>query len=141
MASSKAIPLERVRSHLQRIIVAFSTWYDNMENCKTAKQKMHSRAYRIQHRHLAEMNSLPFFPQGRTVCSIPLMSSLADAGRLQPPRRRRLVLLLLYLGFPRSLLGWGSLPPNLCSSLLSLDVAETSPNPNGERRLVMVYGP
>ena len=51
------------RSHLQRIIlVAFNTWYDNMENRMKAKTKKntHNRAYSIQHSHLAEMNSLSF---------------------------------------------------------------------------------
>ena len=48
------------RSYLQRIIlVAFSTWHDNTGNCKKVRQKMHSRAYSIQHSHLAKMNSSP----------------------------------------------------------------------------------
>ena len=110
------------------------------EIARMQKRKTHNRAYSIQHGYLAEMNSLPFFPQGRTACSAQSTSSLADASRSQPPRGRRLVLLLLFSGSPRSLLEWGSLLPNLCSSLLSL-VAETSPIRNGERRLVMLRGP
>ena len=48
------------------------------------------------------------------------------------------MLLSLFPGFPRSLLEWGSLPTTLCLSLLSLDVAETSPYRNGERRFMML---
>ena len=121
------------RFRLQRIIlVAFSTWYSNMGNCKKARQKMHSRAYRIQHSYLAKTNNLSFFPQGRTACSVPSTSSLADAGRSHPPRGRRLVLLLLS-GFPRSHLDWGSLPLSLSFLLSPLAVAGQSAARNGER--------
>ena len=111
------------RFNLQRIIlVAFSTWYDNNGNCKKTKQKnAHNRAYSVQHSHLAEMSSLPFFRQGRTACSAQSTSSLADAGRSQPPRERRLVLLSLS-GSPQSLLEWGSLPTLLCASCCHLSL-------------------
>ena len=102
---------------------------------------MHKRAYRMQHSQLAKMNSLPFFRRGRTACFARSKSSLIGAGRSQPPRGRQLVLLLLFSSSPQSLLEWGSFPPNLCSSLLSLVVAETSPIRNGEQRLVMLRGP
>ena len=82
------------RSHLRRItLVAFSTRYDNTrEIARRQNRNTHNRAYSIQHSHLAEMSSLPFFRQGRTACSAQSTSSLADAGRPQPPRGRRLVL-------------------------------------------------
>ena len=38
---------------------------------------------------------------------------------------------------PEIWLEWGSLPPNLCSSLLSFVIAEASPIRNGDRRVLL----
>ena len=47
------------------------------------------------------------------------MPSLADACQPQPPHGRRLVLLWLYSGLPRSLLEWGNLPPICAFAVVS----------------------
>ena len=102
---------------------------------------MHNRAYSIQHSHLAEMNSSAVVPPGSNC----LFWSVDVVPRWCRPivvsSRAAIRAAVIFSGFTRSLLEWGSLHPNLCSSLLSLVAAELSPIRNGELRLVMLRGP
>ena len=90
---------------------------------------------------MAERSRPSSIRQDRTACFAWSTSLLAVAGRSQPPREWRLVL-LLFPGSPRSLLEWGSIPLYLYFLLSPLAVAGRSVvSRNVERRLMMFRGP